>query len=819
MRRFRWVLFGFAILLLLVLVVGLLLRAQIRLAWPQVDGELYVDGITAPVEIIRDSTGVPHIYAGNTHDLFFAQGYVHAQDRFWQMEFWRRIGSGRLSEILGESAIGQDRFIRTLGWRSVAEAEVRLLDADTLAILEAYAEGVNAYLAQRGHQGRRLGIEFTILALTGARFEPEPWSPADTLTWGKVMAWDLGGNMDAELDRARLTDLIGSERLIEYDVPYPDDHPVIVPSAAAAAAGASSAEPASLPEVAALAQLWQQMGGGLVFGEGSMLGSNSWVVSGAKSATGSPILANDPHLGIQMPSIWYQVGLHSDDFEVAGFSFAGMPGVVIGHNARIAWGLTNVGPDVQDLYVEKLNPQNPDQYEFEGEWVEMDLRYETIEVAGRDDPVVIKVRSTRHGPIINDVLHGATSAWAYGWQPLALRWTALEPGSMASSVLGLSRAQNWDQFREALSMWDVPSQNMIYADVDGNIGYQMPGRIPIRAQGDGSAPVPGWSGEYEWEGWIPFEELPNSYNPPEGYIVTANNPVVDASYPYFISRDWALGYRAQRIVDLLTEQEKFSLVDMARIQMDSYDMSAAEVLPFLLELEPAEPDLVEALELLGDWDLQMRRESTPAALYGAFWVHLVDNLLADDLGERPGGYREKLLVRELLSQPDSLWWDDVGTVGEVETRDVILERALADGVSWLRDELGGKMEGWQWGDYHTATFRNQSLGESGISVVEGLFNRGPVPVDGGTAIVNATGWSAREPAEVTALPSLRQIIDLGDLANSLSVHTTGQSGHPYHQHYGDMIPAWQEGALYPMLWERSAIVADEASRLILTPAD
>ncbi|MCK4833013.1 MAG: penicillin acylase family protein, partial [Anaerolineales bacterium] len=372
---------------------------------------------------------------------------------------------------------------------------------------------------------------------------------------------------------------------------------------------------------------------------------------------------------IQMPSIWYQVGLHSDEFDVVGFSFAGMPGVIIGHNARIAWGLTNVGPDVQDLYVEKLNPQDPDQYEFQGEWVDMDLRYETIEVAGRDEPVVIKVRSTRHGPIINDVLHGPTSDWAYGWQPLALRWTALEPGSMATSILALDRAQNWYQFREALSMWDVPSQNMIYADVDGNIGYQMPGRIPIRAQGDGTMPAPGWSGEYEWEGWIPFEELPNTLNPPEGYIVTANNPVVDTSYPYFISRDWALGYRAQRIVDLLTEQETFSLTDMARIQMDSYDMSAAEVLPYLLELEPEEPELVEALERLGDWDLQMRRESTPAALYGAFWVLLMDDLLADDLGERPGGYGEKLVVRELVQQPDSLWWDDVGTPGEVETRD------------------------------------------------------------------------------------------------------------------------------------------------------
>ncbi len=808
MRRFRGLLIGLGILLVVLVIVGLAWRTVIRRSWPQTNGIVEVPGLIEPVEIIRDRWGVPHIYAQNSHDLFFAQGYVHAQDRFWQMEFWRRIGSGRLAEILGEDALEKDRFIRTLGWRQVAEAEVALLDDETRAALDAYAQGVNAYLEE--HRGR-LGLEFTILALNGTRFEPEPWTPVDSLTWGKVMAWDLGGNRKMELLRARLIAQVGLGRLHDYLRPYPEDSPVIVPSEVSW----------RREDVAGLDLLARRLGEGLVLGHGMGIGSNNWVVSGAKSVTGMPLLANDPHLSIQMPSIWYEVGLHCGErcpYNVVGFSFAGVPGVIIGHNGRIAWGVTNAGPDVQDLYVEKINPQNPDQYEYQGEWVDMEVRYEEIQVAGREEPLVIKVRRTRHGPIINDVVHGPDEAWAYGWQPLALRWTALEPGTLHQAVLALDRAQNWEEFREALRLWDVPAQNFVYADVEGNIGYQLPGRIPIRAKGDGSMPVPGWTGEYEWVGTIPYEELPSRFNPPEGFIVTANNAIVDAGYPYLIAREWAAGYRARRITDLLMAQEKFSVRDFARIQNDSYNLSAGEVLPYLLSLQPEEPELAEALERLADWDLQMRRESVPAAIYAAFWTFLMEDTFADELGQRPGGGDEEMVaIRYLLERPDNPWWDNVTTPDRVETRDEVLLQALADGVRWLRERLGGKMDRWTWGRIHTATFRNQSLGKSGIRLIEGLFNRGPVAVDGGTAIVNATSWSAREPAEVVGVPSMRQIVDLSDFEASLSVHTTGQSGHPYHPHYADMIPLWRDGEYHPMHWERSAIEADAEGVLQLVP--
>lgn len=808
MRRWKWFLIILGVLVVVALAVGLYIGWQIRRPWPQADGELEVAGLRAPVDVIRDNMGVAHIYAQDGHDLFFAQGFVTAQDRFWQMEFWRRIGAGRLSEILGESALSNDRFIRTIGWRLSAERDLELVDADARAALEAYSDGVNAYLSQnRG----KLGFEFAVLGLNGVRYDPEPWSPVDTLTWAKVMAWDLGGNMDSELQRARLSAVLPPDLWEDYDLPYPDGWPVIVPT-----------EVRWQPEDGdALAELSNLVAQVAALGDGPGLGSNNWVVSGDKTTTGMPILANDPHLGIQMPSIWYEIGLHCEgdcSYDVVGYSFAGMPGVIIGHNASIAWGVTNVGPDVQDLFVEKINPENPDEYEYEGDWVEMEIRYETIQVAGQDEPVVIKVRSTRHGPIINDVVHGPDDDWAYGWQPLALRWTALDPCRLANSVLAINRAQNWTEFRDALRQWDAPSQNFVYADVDGNIGYQMPGQIPIRADGDGLVPVPGWTGGYEWEGTIPFEKLPSRFNPEEGFIVTANHAVVDADYPYFISSEWDFGYRAQRITDLLQAAETLSVEDMGRIQMDSYSYSAGEVLGALLKLDPADEDSQEALGILEGWDLQMRRDSNPAAIYASFWVQLMENLFADELGSRPGGgTREMVAVRYLLEEPTNPWWDDRDTPEKVEARDEVLLASLADGIAWMKDACG-RLNRCTWGEMHTATFENQSLGQSGISLIEWFFNRGPVPVDGGTGIVNATSWSVNNPAVVNSVPSMRQVIDLSNLQNSVAVHTTGQSGHPFHRHYDDMIPLWQDGQYHTMHWERASLEGDAEGTLRLIPA-
>ncbi len=795
----------------LVVVIGLLGLGYgvvtVRRCWPKTDGTVEVEGLQVPVTIIRDDWGIPHIYASNAHDLFFAQGYVHAQDRFWQMEFSRRIGSGRLSEILGESALGQDRFIRTVGWHRAAQRDLEQMGEGPRTVLEDYAEGVNAYIST--HQGR-LGLEFAVLGLTGTTVDVEPWAPLNSVTWGKVMAWDLSGNRKTELLRAHVADRLGTTVVDDLVPPYSDDYPVIVTDTP------SAASLQTVPDVALEP---------LALGDGGHLGSNNWVVAGERTETGMPLLANDPHLGIQMPSIWYEIGLHCEPvgpdcpYEVVGASFAGTPGVIVGHNERIAWGVTNLGPDVQDLFIEKVNPENPDQYAYQDQWRDMEIVREQIKVAGRDDPVVVDVRLTHHGPIINDVAGGTEETWAFGWQPLALSWTGLQPGTLVKSILLLDQADDWDSFRQALSYWDAPGQNFVYADVEGNIGYQAPGRIPIRAAGDGTRPVPGWTGEYEWVDTVPFDALPSAFNPTEGYLVTANNAAVPADYPYLITQDWAPGYRACRICQMIESDPALSIDDMRAIQADNTPVWTQEALPYLTALSSDHPRLAEAIELLRTWDGRATRDSASAALFEAFRLHLIDATTDDELGEDLLKEARPQVMNALLNMlPDQMavWFDDV-TTPERETRDEILLEALEEAVADLTESQGSRMETWQWGRMHTASFENQSLGQCGIGPVEALFNRGPFPVDGTLATVNQADYSLSNPYTVSTIASYRHIIDLGDLTRSVSMHTTGQSGHPFHRHYDDMIAPWRDVEHHPMLWEREDVQANAEGVLTLTP--
>jgi len=807
------------IVLVVLLVVGLLGLGvgytTIRRPWPRIRGNVRVDGLEGEVTIIRDSWGVPHIYASNTHDLFFAQGYVHAQDRFWQMEFSRRTGSGRLAEILGPSALSNDRFIRTVGWHRTAAEEFDLLDDEVRAVLEAYAEGVNAYISSR--RGR-LGLEFTVLGLNGVRFDPEPWTPYDTLTWAKVMAWNLGGNRNAELLRAAIAARLGSDAVAVLVPPYPADNPIIVP------------QPLLTPT---LSTVPPEAFASYVFGSSEGIGSNNWVVAGSRTETGMPLLANDPHLGIQMPAIWYEVGLHCEPrnaacpYNVVGVSFPGSPGVIIGHNERIAWGVTNLGPDVQDLFIERVNPENPNQVEFQGQWEDMQIIREEIAVAGQEEPVVVNVRVTRHGPIINDIAGGVEQAWSFGWQPLAFSWTALEHGTITRSILLLNRASNWNEFRRALAYWDAPGQNFVYADVEGNIGYQATGRIPIRAAGDGTMPVPGWSGEYEWIGTIPFNELPYAFNPPQGYIVTANNAVVGPDYPYFLSADWDSGYRARRIVDMIEADPSLSIADMQAMQGDSMALWAQDVLPYILPLPATCPmcsqneqeRLLEAMELLRAWDGRSTRDSVGAAIFNALSIHLIDLTFGDELGADLLTRARTTLTLPLvniLPEQSSPWFDNIRTPA-VETRDEIIMQALLDTIDELTERLGPDMSRWQWGELHTATFQGQGLGQSGIRPIEAIFNRGPVPVDGAGGAVNNTAFRLDDPYAVGTVPSYRQIVDLGDWSRSLSMHTTGQSGHAFHRHYDDMIDPWRNIEYHPMLWQRADVEADAEGVLLLRP--
>ena len=771
-------------------------------------------GLKDTVHIFRDDHGIANIYAQNPDDLFFAQGYVHAQDRMWQMEFWRHIALGRVSEIVGEPGLENDKFIRTSGWNRIAAANTAYYEQElpeAFNALTAYAAGVNAYLLEHKDD---IAFSQRVLGLVGEPWEIEPWQPLHSIGWGVVMGWDLGGNWDDELTRARLYALIGQEATDELVPGYPyDTRPVIAPTADFMTAALDGGDGVAATD-------WKRVSTDLIgeppvtaFGTGPLLGSNNWVVGGEHTASGLPLLANDPHLGIQIPSIWYQVGLHAPGWNVTGFSFAGIPGVIVGHNDRIAWGVTNVGPDVQDLYIEKLNPDNPNQYEYMGEWRDMNLINEIIKVNGGED-VVLTVRETLHGPIISDVLEDQPDV-------LAMRWTADSgPSRILQSALEINQAQNFDDFQEALRFWDIPSQNFVYADVDGNIGYQTPGLIPIRKNGQGMVPVPGWTDEYEWESYIPFEELPVLLNPESGYIVTANNAVVDDAYPYFINRDWASGDRAQRITDMIVEasaQGPITADDFARIHMDSESLRAESYVPLLAGLSSDDAEVQHALDLLRTWDYQERRESVAASIFEIFYMRLANNVLADDVGEENvADAYSTIYFHQLATDPAARWWDDT-TTPAVETREDILLRSINEAVAWLNEHLGDNMDAWQWGKLHTATFSSSPLGESGIALIESIVNRGPFPVDGGSDLVNATNWSWDEPAAVRSHPSMRMIVDLSDFDASRWVIPTGQSGHPYNPHYDDQIDLWINGDYLPMLSSREAIEAAATDHLILEP--
>ncbi|MEH2044305.1 MAG: penicillin acylase family protein [Nostoc sp.] len=839
--RKGWLRKRFKITLIFLLVLGLLLVGfvtyTVRQSFPQESGTIQIPELKAEVTVQRDKWGIPHIYAANSHDLFMAQGYIHAQDRFWQMDFWRHIGSGRLSEMFGSSQVDTDKYLRTMGWARVAQQEIQEINAEMKAYLEAYADGVNAYLAE--HQGSALSLEYAVLKFLNPGYKPEPWQILHSLTWGKVMAYDLGRNFESEIERAILLKTLTHNQVEELFPPYPKDLPVILPelqqeTGEAAEERDNNVEvllnyPDVLPALKSITKPMMALEQ-LIGPTGIGIGSNNWVISGQRTATGKPILANDPHLGVQIPSIWYEVGLYCTPksaecpYNVSGFSFAGMIGVIIGHSDRIAWGVTNVQSDVMDLYIEKINPKNPNQYEVNGKWVDMQLVQETIQVAG-SQPIVQTVRYTRHGPILSDVSPNLKQFKSS--QPLelpqnyavALRWTALAPSKLGYAIPQINRAQNWQEFRTAASNYDVPAQNLVYADIDGNIGYQMPGKFPIRAKGDGRYPVPGWTDEYEWQGYIDFDKLPKSFNPSQGYIATANNLVI-REYPYLITADWVYGYRAKRIVEMISQQtEAISLKDVQQIQGDDRNLNAQTLVPLLQSITVNTPRLQAAQKLLQDWNLQLGMTSPAAALFEVFWKHLLTDTFHDQLPEKyfpDGGDRWYAVVANLVKQPNSSWWDNRNTP-KVENRDQILQQSLTEAVDELELIQSKDPNNWNWGKLHTITFRNATLGKSGVAPIEALFNRGAFATSGNGETVNANRWIANKSFEVTDIASLRMIVDLGNLDNSVAIHTPGQSGHAFHNHYNDMVEPWRKIEYHQMLWELKNITANTSATLRLIP--
>ncbi len=843
----RWTAYGVALLILAMVAALLAGVVTVRKPMPQTDGEIRVPGLDGEVEVLRDDNGIPQIYADTSHDLFYAQGFVQAQDRFYEMDIRRHITSGRLSELLGEDALKSDMFIRTMGWRRVAEKELSLLSPETTAYLEAFSEGVNAYIDS--HSPSEMSLEYSVLAVNGLDYTVEEWTPADSVAWLKAMAWDLRSNMEDEIDRAIASGRLAPEDIDELYPPYPyDRHSPIVTQGAlvdgvyeSAATEGGSRRPARPAYPERTLGLLGDLDAGLaempeLLGRGDGIGSNAWVVDGDRSTTGEPLLANDPHLGISIPGIWYQMGLHCNalseecPFDVTGFTFAGLPGVVIGHNQQIAWGFTNLGPDVVDLYLEKVDGKT---YEYEGEQKPLTMRDETIEVLGRDEPFRFTVRETDHGPLISDVSAELSTVGANspvgGEAPergngyaVAIAWTALQPQPTVDAIFALDRAAGWDDFRAAAASFSAPSQNMVYADRDGHIGYQAPGLIPIRKSGNtGLYPAEGWLASNDWTGkYVPFESLPTMFDPDEGVVVTANQAVTDDEYPFYLGESWAYGYRSERIAELLDRKARLSIEDMTDLQLDERNGFAPTLVPYLLDILMPSEYLGAGQRLLQGWDFQQRPNSAAAAYYNATWKQILARTFRDELQPAiwpDGGGRWYEVMRRLLAEPNNAWWDDVTTEGVVETRDEILALAMADARDDLVRRQSRRAVDWTWGHHHRLNLENQTLGQSDVGLVQWLFNRGGYEVGGGGEIVNATKWdAATDTYEVTAAPSMRMVVSMADFDDSVWVNLTGASGHAFSGNYVDQTELWAEGATLPWAFSREAVegAADRTLRLV-----
>lgn len=774
---------------------------RVRRAWPQVEGSLTLPGLEDGVEVIRDPWGVPHIYARNDHDLLFAQGFVHAQDRLWSMDFDRRLASGTLSEVFGALTLRLDRYLTTLGSRRGAERDYATSSAETRELLAAYCAGVNAFIA--GHQGR-LPVEYTLF-----RARPRPWTPIDVLVRTKLMAWLLSENQQFEVSRARMIARLGERPVRELLPPYRDGAPLIVPPAADAYTWLRDAETRD--------ELIAFFGGST-----ANWGSNQWSVAGRRTASGKPILANDTHLEMAMPSVWYHNGLHGGSFDVVGASLPGVPLVIIGTNGRIAWGVTDMLPDVQDFYVEKLDdPENPRRYEYQGAWRDLEILTETIAVKG-EAPVELEVRRTLHGPIMNGVI-GHLKDYP---EKLALRWAEHEPNRVLDAVVALSRAGDWAAFREALAAWHGPNMNFGYADAAGNIGYQSTGRVPIRAAGhQGLLPVPGWTGDNEWQGFIPFDELPNVLNPASGVVISANNKVAGDDYPYHLAYEWSDPYRAMRIAELLGERRGLTAQDMEHMQLDSYSLHAAALAPVLLAVKPASELERRALAQVETWDLRNDAASAGAAIHQVWYRFLVANTFGDELGEiLSAEYQEYYWVHgpmteRLVARPDDPWFDDVDTEGVVEDLPEMAGRSFREAVGWLSERYGGEPEAWAWGELHPSVFSHRPLGKSGIAPLERLFNGPSVPAAGDRFTVNSAWFTFDEkrPFSSSGGPGQRLIVDLGDLDNSRFIQNSGQCEHLFHRHRHDLTPLWQRGEYRPLLFTRSAVDENAEAVLRLEP--
>jgi penicillin amidase len=754
---------------------------------PRTRGAVRASGLEAPVEISRDRFGVPRIEAHSIADLAFGHGFAHAQDRLWQMQFYRRVAAGRLSEAVGPDGLLVDRTMRTLGLRRASEAELDRLPPEDLVLLEAYAAGVNAGV----EDADALPLELQLL-----RVEPEPWAPADTLAVGKVLALGLATNMEQELFRADLVRLVGPEKAARLEPNYPFGNPVIVtPGDAWAGAGAEIGEQiAAVRETIGLAQ--------------QPAGSNNWAVSGERSATGRPLLAGDPHLTATIPDIWHGVELSSPELELRGASMPGVPGIALGQSRHVAWAFTNVMADVQDLFVERVREGEDGagpEYEFRGEWLQVTVHREEITVRGREEPEVLEVRETHHGPIVNGPLSAGDS------EPLALAWTALRHPSWIKLQLDCGAVHSGPELVEGMRDYTVHCFNLVWADSQGSIGYKLIGNLPLRRGDCPDLPKPGWTGDYEWDGYVPFDELPEIVNPESGVLVTANNRVAPENFPHHITSEYLDGFRAARIEELLSERERHTLDDFERIQVDLYSIPGERTAHRLARLRPSGQREVRAIERLKSWDHRLDPDTVAGTIYQAFTANFARRVSEAVIGDEDEAqrWRSRSLMgfTPVVSSPWrfqarllELWDEGDSELIGGRSWDGLAIEALIEALDELEARWGRDPAGWRWGRVHGVRFGHAlGAGHSGVSkLLDRLLSR-RAPAGGGQETVAQIGYVAHE-GDYTGVwaPSYRLLADLGDPDRSRWMHMTGQSGHPGSPHYDDLIDHWLAGRTHPV---------------------
>jgi penicillin amidase len=792
MKRFlrRLALLVLSLFLLVIVGGAAWLYQRSRASLPRLDGTIQVSGLAARFEVLRDARGVPHIRAQSVADALFAQGYVTAQDRLWQMDLSRRLAEGQLSEIFGDRTLRYDIEGRTMGLHRVAERALTELDPDTRRLLNSYARGVNAFITS--HR-RHLPIEFPIL-----RYRPQPWREVDSVAVAMNLSTSLSQSWEDDLMREHVTAKLGKE--LAPDV-FPDhsalDVPVAeVPAPTQAGAKKVTTQPGDGPRAGdPVVATYLPPSPGSAAG----VGSNDWVLSGSHTKSGKPLLANDPHLSHSIPSAWYMIHLKAPGLDVSGVSLAGLPFIIIGHNEHIAWGMTNTGPDAQDLYIESFNFRDPNKYLHNGQWVDAEVHDEVIKVRGqRDYHLTVKV--PRHGPVIS----------RDGDRDLALRWTSLESHAIRLPFLRINQASNWQEFTAALQDFAVPMQNFVYADVEGNIGYYAAGLVPIRKQGNGAVPVPGSTDDYDWMGFIPFEGLPHSYNPPSGTIATANGRIVPDNYPFFISAKWEAPYRTARIFQLLREGSSFTPSDMLRIQADIHTLEdewlAKQLLAVAAKRAPESSDAQFALSVLKAWDGQARADSAATLVCEVARHALLARILKPKLGDDLSGYdwpMSTIFLQNVLEQNLTRWLPPDDT-----DFNMTLMKSLEEGVRRIPSLVHSQSHAaWRWGDTIPLTFHHPL--SSGLPLLGRLLDVGPFPQAG-------TGTTVKQTTPRVG-PSMRMVVDFSDFDQSMQNITLGESGQAFSPYYKDQFEAWYTGQSFPMLFSDAAVEKGAAHRLVLDP--